>query len=197
MSILVPALPPSAHAAPPPGCIDRAAAEAAVADLLRALGRDLDDPHLADTPRRVTEAFLELLTPLPHRWTVFPNSDGYSDVIVVRDIPFHSVCAHHLLPFSGTARIGYVPGERLMGLSKLARGLDLFARDLQIQERLTVQVADWLEATLQPRGAAVRLEAEHLCMSLRGAHVAGTTTRTTAARGVLSRPGPLRDRFFA
>jgi GTP cyclohydrolase I len=176
--------------------IDRAAAEAAVADLLRALGRDVADPHLANTPRRVAEALQELLTPRPHQWTVFPNDDGYDDLIVMRDIPFHSVCAHHLLPFRGLARIGYVPGDRLIGLSKLARGLDLFARDLQIQERLTTQVADWLETTLLPRGAGVVLEAEHLCMSLRGVEAAGVTTRTTALRGELRLPGALRDRFL-
>lgn len=179
------------------GMVDRAGAERAVADLLHALGQDPTDPHLLDTPRRVTEAYLELLTPKAHRWTVFPNEDGYEDLVVVKDVPFQSVCAHHLLPFQGTARIGYVPGERLIGLSKLARGLDLFARSLQIQERLTVQVVDWLQSTLQPRGAAVLLEAEHLCMSLRGVHAAGTTTSTTANRGVLAQPGPLRDRFFA
>jgi GTP cyclohydrolase I len=178
------------------GMVDRAGAERAVEDLLHALGQDPMDPHLRETPRRVTEAFLELLTPVPHRWTVFPNSDGYEDLVLVRDIPFQSVCAHHLLPFRGTARIGYVPGERLIGLSKLARGLDLFARNLQIQERLTVQMADWLEETLRPRGAAVLLEAEHLCISLRGVHAAGTTTSTSATRGVLAQPGPLRDRFF-
>jgi GTP cyclohydrolase I len=178
------------------GMVDRAGAERAVADLLQALGQDPMDPHLLDTPRRVTEAFLELLTPLPHRWTVFPNSDGYDDLVVVRDVPFQSVCAHHLLPFRGTARIGYVPGDRLIGLSKLARGLDLFARNLQIQERLTVQLADWLEQTLRPRGAAVLIEAEHLCISLRGVHAAGTTTSTSATRGVLAQAGPLRDRFF-
>jgi GTP cyclohydrolase I len=179
------------------GMVDKAGAERAVADLLQALGQDPTDPHVLDTPRRVTEAFLELLTPQPHRWTVFPNDDHYEDLVLVKDIPFQSVCAHHLLPFRGTARVGYVPGERLIGLSKLARGLDLFSRSLQIQERLTVQLADWLESTLQPRGAAVLLEAEHLCISLRGVHAAGTTTQTTATRGVLAEPGPLRDRFFA
>ena len=176
--------------------VDRVGAERAVADLLQALGQDLLDPHLLETPRRVTEAFLELLTPQPHHWTVFPNTDGYDDLVVVRDIPFQSVCAHHLLPFRGTARVGYVPGDQLIGLSKLARGLDLFARNLQIQERLTVQMADWLETTLRPRAAAVLLEAEHLCISLRGVHAAGTTTRTSATRGVLAEVGPLRDRFF-
>jgi len=179
------------------GAIDVPAAQAAVADLLRALGRDITDPHLVDTPRRVTEAFVELLTPRPHRWTVFRNSEGYEDLVLVRNIPFHSVCEHHLLPFRGTATIGYVPGGRLMGLSKLARGLELFARDLQIQERLTVQVADWLVGTLDPVGAGVVLEAEHLCMSLRGVQAAGTLTRTSAFRGALADPGPFRDAFPA
>ena len=128
---------------------------------------------------------------------MFPNDDGYDDLVVVKDVPFQSVCAHHLLPFQGTARIGYVPGERLIGLSKLARGLDLFARGLQIQERLTVQVADWLDSTLQPRAATVLLDAEHLCMTPRGVHAAGITTSTTAPRGVLAQHGPLRDRVFA
>jgi GTP cyclohydrolase I len=178
-----------------PGTIDAPAAESAVADLLRALGRDITDPHLMDTPRRVTEAFVELLTPRPHRWTVFPNTEGYEDLVLVRSIPFHSMCEHHLLPFRGTATIGYVPGDRLMGLSKLARGLELFARDLQIQERLTVQLADWLVSTLDPVGAGVVLEAEHLCMSLRGVQAAGTITRTSAFRGALADPGPLRDAF--
>jgi GTP cyclohydrolase I len=115
----------------------------------------------------------------------------------VKDIAFHSMCEHHLLPFRGVAHVGYVPGDRLMGLSKLARGLELFARDLQVQERLTVQLADWLVETLDPVGAGVVLEAEHLCMSLRGVQAAGTLTRTSAFRGVLDQPGPLRDQFFA
>jgi GTP cyclohydrolase I len=182
--------------APHAGRVDVEAAETAVADLLAALGRDIADPHLADTPRRVVEAFTEQLTPRPHRWTVFPNAEGYHDLVLVKDIAFHSICEHHLLPFRGVAHVGYVPGDRLMGLSKLARGLDLFARDLQIQERLTVQLADWLMSTLQPLGAGVVVEAEHLCMSIRGVQAAGTLTRTSAFRGVLARPGGHRERFF-
>jgi GTP cyclohydrolase I len=181
---------------PEAGRVDVDAAEAAVADLLAALGRDISDPHLIDTPRRVVEAFTELLTPQPHRWTVFPNAEDYHELVLVKDIAFHSVCEHHLLPFRGVAHVGYVPGDRLMGLSKLARGLDLFARDLQIQERLTVQLADWLMSTLQPLGAGVVLEAEHLCMSIRGVQAAGTLTRTSAFRGVLAEANGLRDPFF-
>jgi GTP cyclohydrolase IA len=177
------------------GTIDARAARAAVADLLRALGKDPEDPHLADTPRRVAKAFEEMLTPPRTNWTVFPNSEGYTDLVLVRNIPFHSLCEHHLLPFRGVAHIGYLPGSKLVGLSKLARGLELFARDLQVQERLTVQVAEWLMDTLEARGTGVVLEAEHLCMSLRGARSGGSVTITSAFRGELSEPGPARDRF--
>ncbi|MCU1570240.1 MAG: cyclohydrolase [Naasia sp.] len=170
-------------------------AEHAVAALLDALGRDHSDPHLVDTPRRVAEALREMLTPRPTRWTTFPNEDSYADLVLVTGIPFHSLCAHHLLPFRGVACIGYVPGSRLIGLSKLARGLEQFARDLQLQERLTLQTADWLEETLEPLGVGVVLEAEHLCMSLRGVQATGSLTRTAAFRGVLTDAGPLRLRF--
>lgn len=180
-----------------PAGIDVEGAQAAVAALLLALGRDIADPHLSETPRRVARAFEEMLTARPAAWTTFPNTDGYTDLVILRGIPFHSLCQHHLLPFRGVAHIGYLPGSRLIGLSKLARGLDLFARDLQLQERLTVQVADWLMETLDARGAGVVLEAEHLCMSLRGVETAGTLTTTSAFCGELSIPGPLRDRFFS
>lgn len=177
--------------------IDVEGARAAVAALLVALGRDISDPHLAETPRRVAKAFEEMLTARPAAWTTFPNTDGYTDLVIVKSIPFHSLCQHHLLPFRGVAHIGYIPGDRLIGLSKLARGLELFAKDLQTQERLTVQVADWLMETLDARGAGAVLEAEHLCMSLRGVEASGTLTTTSAFRGELSIQGPLQDRFFS
>ncbi|WP_416416161.1 GTP cyclohydrolase I [Paenarthrobacter aromaticivorans] len=177
--------------------IDVEGARAAIADLLIALGRDPSDPHLAETPRRVARAFEEMLTARPAAWTTFPNTDGYTDLLIVKDIPFHSLCQHHLLPFRGVAHIGYIPGDRLIGLSKLARGLELFARDLQLQERLTVQVADWLMGTLDARGAGAVLEAEHLCMSLRGVEASGALTTTSAFRGELNTPGPQQDRFFS
>lgn len=177
------------------GAIDLAAARTAVADLLRALGRDANDPHLSDTPRRVAGAFEEMLTPRATSWTTFPNDEGYNDLVLVRDIPFNSLCQHHLLPFRGIAHIGYLPGERLLGLSKLARALEMFSRDLQVQERLTKQVADWLSDLLNPRGVGVVLEAEHMCMSLRGVQSAGTTTRTATFYGELAISGPLRDQF--
>ncbi|WP_427018674.1 GTP cyclohydrolase I [Pseudarthrobacter sp. P1] len=175
--------------------IDLPAAEAAIADFLRALGRDTTDAHLADTPRRVAAAYAEMLTPRPTSWTTFPNDEGYQGLVLVKDVPFNSLCQHHLLPFRGVAHIGYLPGERLFGLSKLARGLELFAKDLQVQERLTQQLADWLEETLAPRGVGVVLEAEHMCMSLRGVQSAGTLTRTSVFTGLLEPGGPLRRQF--
>ncbi|MDJ0356471.1 GTP cyclohydrolase I [Paenarthrobacter sp. PH39-S1] len=178
-----------------PGTVDLPAAERAIADFLRALGRDVREPHLAETPRRVAGAFREMLTPRETNWTTFPNDGGYRELVLVKNIPFHSLCEHHLLPFRGVAHIGYLPGDRLLGLSKLARGLELFARDLQVQERLTTQVADWLRETLNPRGAGVVLEAEHLCMSLRGVQSSGTVTRTSTFYGELGAAGPLRDQF--
>ena len=176
---------------------DRARAAAAVADLLTALGRDVDSPHLADTPRRVAEAFIEMLTPAEFALTTFPNDEGYDELVLVRDIPFHSLCEHHLLPFQGVAHIGYLPGERILGLSKLARVLEFFARDLQVQERLTKQVADWLQAELAPRGVGVVIEAEHMCMSLRGVKVAGSATTTSALHGAIREDARTRDEFFA
>jgi GTP cyclohydrolase IA len=177
--------------------VDVAAAEHAVAALLRALGRDPVDAHLADTPRRVADAFAELLTPPPFDLTTFPNDEGYNELVMATAIPVQSLCEHHLLPFVGVAHIGYLPGERILGLSKLARVLDLFARDLQVQERLTQQVADWLQDNLNPRGVGVVIEAEHLCMSLRGVRARGARTTTSALHGVLREDARTRSEFFA
>jgi GTP cyclohydrolase I len=190
--------------APPPGAlhdssreIDHPAVVDAARDLLRALGADVDDDGLKDTPRRVADAYAELLTPQPFRATTFANDEGYDELVVARGIPFHSLCMHHLLPFHGVAHIGYLPGERIIGLSKLGRVVDLFARDLQIQERLTTQIADWLEDQLEPKGVGVILEAEHLCMSLRGVQKFGSKTMTSALRGVLRDDGRTRQEFVA
>jgi GTP cyclohydrolase I len=177
--------------------VDVPAAEQAVAALLRALGRDPVDAHLADTPRRVADAFAELLTPPPFDLTTFPNDEGYNELVMATAIPVQSLCEHHLLPFVGVAHIGYLPGERILGLSKLARVLDLFARDLQVQERLTQQVADWLQDNLNPRGVGVVIEAEHLCMSLRGVRARGAHTTTSALHGVLREDARTRQEFFA
>jgi GTP cyclohydrolase I len=176
--------------------IDRERAELAVAELLAALGRDPHSVHFAETPRRVTAAFTELLTPPGFEFTTFPNDSGYDGLVLVADLPFHSLCAHHLLPFVGTAHIGYLPGERIVGLSKLARVLEYFSRDLQVQERLTADVAAWLDDRLAPRGVGVVLEARHLCMSLRGVRVAGARTVTTTLLGDLRHDRMARQEFL-
>jgi GTP cyclohydrolase I len=177
--------------------VDVPAAERAVEALLRALGQDIDDPHLHDTPRRVVAAYAELLTPRPFSPTTFPNDEGYDELVLARDIPFHSLCQHHLLPFKGVAHVGYLPGEWILGLSKLARVVEHFARRLQVQERLTKQVADWLEVHLAPKGVGVVLEAEHLCMTLRGVQADGSRTVTSALHGLLRHDQRSRAELFA
>ena len=164
-------------------------AEAAVSDLLLALGCDVDDANLVGTPRRVVASFRELLRREPLTMTTFPNEQGYDDLVLVREIPFTSLCAHHLLPFRGVAHVGYLPATRLLGLSKLARVVEHFARGLQLQERLTVQIADYLTSALTPSGVGVVLEAEHLCMSIRGAHAPTARTRTARFTGALAEHG--------
>ncbi len=179
------------------GTIDLPAAERAVADLLVALGEDPAGDHARETPRRVVAAYAELLTPQEFTVTTFPNHEGYNELVVARGIPFHSLCQHHMLPFKGVAHVGYLPGERILGLSKLARVVELFARRLQLQERLTKQVAEWLEDTLAPNGVGVVLEAEHLCMSLRGVRASGSLTVTSSLHGVLRDDARSRSEFFA
>ena len=130
--------------------VNHAAVQDAVRALLRALGTDVESESLAETPRRVADAYTELLTPRPFHATTFPNDEGYDELIVARAIPFHSLCMHHLLPFHGVAHVAYLPGERILGLSKLARVVEYYARSLQVQERLTTQVAGWLQDQLTP-----------------------------------------------
>lgn len=177
--------------------IDLDAAEHAVRDLLVALGHDPGREHLVDTPRRVASAYAELLTPRPFDLTTFPNDEGYDELVLARDLAFQSLCEHHLLPFHGVAHVGYIPDGRILGLSKLARVVELFARDLQVQERLTQQVADWLDQHLAPKGVGVVLEAEHLCMSLRGVRASGSRTVTSAVHGLLRHDARSRQEFFA
>lgn len=177
--------------------VDLVAAERAVADLLAALGQDPHDEHTRDTPARVAAAYAEMLTPRPFNVTTFPNDEGHDELVLARDIPFHSLCQHHLLPFKGVAHVGYLPGDRIVGLSKLARVVELFARGLQVQERLTQQVAEWLQEHLQPKGVGVVLEAEHLCMTLRGVQAAGSRTVTSSLLGRLRSDQRSRAEFFA
>lgn len=175
---------------------DLARVESAAADLLVALGVDISNQGTADTPRRVAHMLAELLTPRPFNPTTFPNEDGYDELVLVRDIPFVSLCEHHMLPFHGTAHVGYLPGTRIIGLSKLARLVHYFARSLQVQERLTKQVADWLRDALGPKGVGVVLVAEHQCMTIRGVQAVGTKTVTSTMYGLLRDKPASRQEFL-
>ena len=177
--------------------VDLAAAERAAADLLTAFGLDLGNETLSGTPARMVRGLSELLTPREFTLTTFPNDDGYDELVVARGIPFVSVCEHHFLPFTGTASVGYLPGERILGLSKLARVVELFARRPQVQERMTTQIAGWLDEHLQPRGVGVVVEAEHTCMTLRGVGARGSTTATSALLGIVRSDARTRAEFLA
>jgi len=181
----------------PAPTVDLVRAERAVADLLAALGQDPTSGELADTPRRVAATYAELLTPAPFTATTFPNDEGYDELVLAKAIPFSSLCQHHLLPFTGVAHVGYLPANRILGLSKLARVVELFARRLQLQERLTSQVANWLQTQLDPKGVGVVLEAEHLCMTLRGVQATGARTVTSALHGRLRDDPRSRQEFLA
>jgi GTP cyclohydrolase IA len=176
--------------------IDIAAAERAAQDLLRAIGADVDSPDLLETPRRVAASFAELVTPAEFGATLFPN-EGYDELVLVRGIQFQTLCMHHLLPFHGEAHVAYLPGETIIGISKLARVVEAFARDLQLQERMTEQIADWLERELAPRGVGVVLSAEHMCLTIRGVRKPGARTVTSALRGSLRDDARTRQEFLS
>ena len=168
---------------------DQAGVEKAVRDLLAAIGEDPDRDGLVDTPARLGRSFAELLEgyntdPREHLCRVFPVE--HNDLVLVKDIPFHSMCEHHLLPFVGKAHVGYIPkGQRVTGLSKLARLVDGDSHRLQVQERLTQQIADAVWEVLSPQGVIVVLQAEHMCMTIRGAQKPQARTTTSAVRGVM------------
>jgi GTP cyclohydrolase I len=176
---------------------DMRAAEKAAAALLAALGIDLSGESLMDTPGRMARAYNELLTPRDFDLRTFPNDEGYQQLVIEREISFQSLCEHHFLPFVGRAYVAYLPGERILGLSKLARVVEMFAYRPQVQERLTQQVADWLHEQLHPKGVGVVLNAEHLCMTLRGARAAGSSTITSALHGLLLNDSRAREEFFS
>jgi GTP cyclohydrolase I len=180
-----------------PPTVDVEAAAQAVTALMAALGMDVDDPVLRRTPQRVARAYAELLGRYDFDLTTFPNDEGYDELVVARDIPFTSLCEHHLLPFVGTASVGYLPGGRILGLSKLARVVELFARRPQVQERMTKQVATWLDTHLHPRGVGVVIRAEHTCMTLRGVHARGATTVTSSLLGTVRDDGRTRAEFLS
>ena len=171
--------------------------EAAVKELLASLGADLSREDVQETPRRVADMYRDLLTPESFSFTTFENTAGYNELVLVRDIPFASVCAHHLLPFTGHAHVAYVPGGRIVGISKLARTVTHFARSLQVQERLTKEVADLIQNELEPKGVGVVIEAEHQCMTIRGVHAVGTRTVTSTMYGLLRTNASTRQEFLS
>jgi GTP cyclohydrolase I len=177
--------------------VDLVAAERAAEQFLRALGISLESESLQGTPERMARAYVELFSPRPFDLTTFPNDEGYDELVLARSIPVRSVCEHHLLPFVGVAHVGYLPGERILGLSKLARIVEHFACRPQVQERLTKQVADWLSDQLDPQGVGVVIEAEHSCMTLRGVQAAGSSTVTSTLLGALREDARSRQEFFA
>ncbi|MBF6173199.1 GTP cyclohydrolase I FolE [Nocardia blacklockiae] len=169
---------------------DQPRAEAAVRELLIAVGEDPDRPGLAETPARVARAYREIFAGLftePDAVLDTTFEEGHQELVLVRDIPLYSTCEHHLVSFHGVAHVGYIPGPhgRVTGLSKLARLVDLYAKRPQVQERLTSQIADAVMRKLDPRGAIVVVEAEHLCMAMRGIRKPGASTTTSAVRGLL------------
>jgi GTP cyclohydrolase IA len=177
--------------------VDLEAAERAAGQFLEALGIGVDSESMRGTPGRMARAYAELFTPRTFNLTTFPNDEGYDELVLARAIPVVSVCEHHLLPFAGVAHVGYLPGERILGLSKLAWVVEQFARRPQLQERMTVQIAGWLAERLHPKGVGVVIEAEHTCMTLRGVQAAGSTTVTSTLLGVLREDARSRQEFFA
>ncbi|MFF9409447.1 GTP cyclohydrolase I FolE [Streptomyces anandii] len=177
--------------------VDLAAAERAAGQFLRALGIGTESESLRGTPGRMARAYAELFSPRPFDLTTFPNDEGYDELVLARGIPLRSVCEHHLLPFVGTAHVGYLPGGRILGLSKLARVVEHFACRPQVQERLTKQVADWLQTHLEPKGVGVVIEAEHTCMTLRGVRAEGARTLTSTLLGTLRCDARSRAEFLS
>jgi GTP cyclohydrolase I len=180
----------------------REEAEAAVRTLIAWAGDDPTREGLIDTPRRVAKAYRELYAGYEQDAheilkRTFKDVGGYDDIVLLKDIPFSSHCEHHMVPFVGKAHIAYLPHDGVVGLSKLARLVDVFARRLQTQENLTAQIIDTLNESLNPRGAAVMLEAEHMCMSMRGIHAHGVNTITHRFSGVFAEDRSEQDRFYA
>ena len=182
----------------PPGSpgINVEAAERAAEALLAALGVPGGSEAALRTPARMIAGLAELLSSPPWEFTTFPNSENQHELVLTRDVPFTSVCAHHLLPFAGTAQVGVLPGDRIAGLSKVARAVAAFAARLQVQEELGQQIAAFLDEQLQCRGVGVVLAAEHLCMTRRGIRAAGSETVTIASRGLIRSDPAARAEFM-
>jgi len=177
--------------------IDRIAGH--VRGILSELGLDLAEPNLHATDRRVAKLYLEMFHGLEEgaepTVTVFPNAERYSAMVMEKQIPFYSMCAHHLVPFYGHAHLAYIPNDQILGLSKFARILEFYAKRPQLQERLTEQVANFLESRLKPQGVMVVIEARHLCVEMRGVKKPGAMTVTSAIRGIFHQK-PVREEFL-
>ena len=176
---------------------DLPAAARAAREFLQALGVDCDTPGTLKSPQRMAQAYAELLSPRPFQLTTFPNDEGYDELVVVRSIPVQSVCEHHLLPFFGKCHVAYLPKKKVVGLSKVARLVNMYARRLQIQERLTHQIATALQEKLDPAGVGVIIEARHLCMVMRGVEKQNSTTTTSAMLGDFRENKQTRDEFLS
>lgn len=199
-SVAQPRTPPPAswrlRTAVPAPEVDLDAAERAAAALLIALGLWVDGESMGETPRRMAHALAEMLTVPTFEFTTFENPERYDELVLVEDIPVRSMCEHHMLPFIGVAHVGYLPGDRILGLSKFARLVDFYARRPQTQERMTTQIVEHLQTHLQPRGVGVVISAQHTCMSLRGVRAEGTRTVTSALRGHLRADPAARAEFL-
>ena len=170
-----------------------------IEEVMKVLNLDLQDPNLKDTPRRVARMYLEIFGGLEEgnkpQITTFPNEEHYDNMVMVKDISFFSVCAHHLIPFFGRAHVAYIPKDHIIGLSKLARIVEFYARRPQIQERLTEQIIGFIEEKIAPQGSVVVLQARHLCMEMRGVKKPGALTVTSAVRGIF-RDKMAREEFL-
>lgn len=207
MPAAAPDLPPATPTGTPSGSTKLVAGPMPAPDLetatdaartfLTALGVDLTAPGLDRTPRRMAKAYAEMFRPRPFEMTTFANDEGYDEMVVAQRIGFTSVCEHHLLPFSGHATVGYLPGDRIVGLSKLARVVELFARRPQVQERMTQQVARFLVDELSPKGVGVVLSAVHTCMTVRGVQALGSSTTTSSLHGRMREDARTRAEFLA
>lgn len=178
---------------------DQEAIKKAVTSIIRALGEDANREGLVDTPRRIAEMYSDIFCGIdsnPHDHLKVGFEEGHQEMVITKDIPFYSMCEHHFLPFHGMAHIGYIPNGRVVGASKLSRVVDEYARRLQLQERLTTQIADTIVEALQPRGVAVILEAEHLCMTMRGIKKPGSKMVTSAMRGLFRQRAATRSEFL-
>ncbi len=184
----------------PPAPVDRERIQRAVRELIEAIGEDPEREGLRGTPRRIADMYAEIFSGVgcdPAQVLDVTFAENHQEMVILRDIPFYSVCEHHFLPFHGVAHVGYIPSGRVLGISKIARVVELLARRPQLQERLTGQIADALMNSLQPRGVGVVIEAEHLCMTMRGVKKPGSTVVTSANRGIFRARAVTRNEFMS